>query len=85
MPGAVRVACGTSCGSEGREFSDEGSVERWVLVRTLGRELRLRNERRAARTGNGFADGAGLLRAGSRLAAAGTEGRWKLWRIAAEL
>jgi len=51
----------------------------------LGRELRVRDERRVAGVGDGFVDGAGLLRAGGCLAAAGGRKRTEVWRVAAEL
>ena len=38
-----------------REVFAEGSVQGWIVVRALGRELRLRNQRRVAGAGNGFA------------------------------
>jgi len=46
------------------------------VVWALGRELRVRHKRRFASAGDRVADGAELLRARRRLAAAGAESRW---------
>ncbi len=62
-------------------FLAEGSDGRRAVVRALGRELRLWNERRAARARNRGADGAGLLPARGRMAALGAKFRRRIRRI----
>ncbi len=85
MPGTIWLARRSSGGAARREIPDEGSVQRRLLVWTLGRELRLWHQRRAARAGNGFADRAGILRASGKLAAPGAASGRELRRIAAQL
>ena len=63
----------------------ERSVRRRLMVRPLGRQLRLRHERRAALTRNGFAHRERILPTRRELAAFRSEGRRKLRRIAAQL
>src|SRR5207253_5602926 len=75
----VWLARGPSCDSTRREILVEGPIQRRFVVRALGRQLHLRNQRRAARTGNGFPDGARLLPARGGLAAHRAEGRRQLW------
>src|SRR5215831_3920521 len=85
MPGAFWLARRSSRGSQGGGFPDEGSEQRRFVVWTLGRELRVWNQWRAARIRDGFADGTGLLRARRGVAPSGAEGRRKFRRIVAEL
>src|SRR5579859_632601 len=85
MPWPLRLARGTSCHSACRKVFAEGSMRRWLLVRTLGRELRLRHQRRAARPGDRFAYGEGVLPARGELAARRSKSRRQLRRITLEL
>src|SRR5580765_5084818 len=85
MSGPLRLDRGASGDSAGVEIFAEGSVRRRIVVRALGRELRVRHQRRAAIAGNGVADGEGILPARGELAAVGAEGGWQLWRVAVEL
>src|SRR6185369_16431646 len=71
--------------SAGVEILAERSVRGRIVVRALGRKLRVRHQRRAALAGNGVADGEGVLPARGKLAAVGAEGGWQLWRVAVEL
>src|SRR5258707_11010799 len=85
MPRQVWLARGTSRDSASGEIFAERSIRRRFLVRPLGRQLRLWNERRIARLGNRFAARARLLPARRDLASHGAEGRRKLWRVSAKL
>src|ERR1700749_3794380 len=82
MPGTVWMAGGASVGTKGRGLFDERPEQGRIVVRALGRQLRVRDERGVASAGDGLVDGAGLLRARGELAAAGAEGRRKFWRVA---
>ncbi len=62
----------------GREILAEGSDRGRIMVWPLGRELRVRNQRRAARARNGCADRAGILPARSRMAALGAKFRRRI-------
>src|SRR6185369_6895021 len=85
MPGPLRMDRGASGDSAGVEILAERSVRGRIVVRALGRKLRVRHQRRAALAGNGVADGEGVLPARGKLAAVGAEGGWQLWRVAVEL
>src|ERR1700739_1164201 len=85
MSGTVWLAGRAPRGAARHEFFAEGSVQGRLVVRALGRELRLRDQRRAARGGNDFAERAGLLQARGELAESSTEAGRQLWRIAAQL
>src|SRR6185437_9414305 len=85
MPRPFRLACRTSCHSACREIPAKGSVRRWLLVRTLGRELRLRHQRCAASPRNRFAYGERILPARGELAARRPKSRRQLRRITLEL
>src|SRR5215467_10368529 len=85
MPGPIWVASGTSGGSARRGIPEERSMPGRFVVWALGRELRLWNQRRAARARNRFVECAGLLQAGGELAEIGAKGGRQLWRVPAQL
>src|SRR5882724_1371696 len=85
MPGTIRMARRASCSAPRGPISFEGSVQGWVLVRPLGRELRLRHKWRVALFRNHFIDRAGLLQAGCELAEGCAKAGRQFWRVAAQL
>src|SRR5580698_7016997 len=85
MPGTIRLACGAPRDSTRREVLAQRSVRRWLLVRTLGGELCLRNQRRAACSRNSFANRKRVLPARGEVAARGAKSRRQFWRILVEL
>src|SRR5256885_9720331 len=85
MPGPVWLASGSSFDAARREVPCKRPVRGRRLVRTLGCELRLWNERCAARTRNGFAQCKRILQACGELAEDSAKARRQLRRIAAEL
>src|SRR5438552_19073547 len=85
MSWPVWLASGPSCDSTRREILVEGPIQRRFVVRPLGRQLHLRNQRGVVRTGNGFADRARLLPARRGLAAHCAKGRRQLRGVACQL
>src|SRR5579859_3809811 len=85
MPGAVWLEGRAPRGAARGEVFAQGSMQGRLVVRALGRELRLRNQRRAAGAGNDFAEHAGLLQARGELAESGAKAGRQLWRIATQL
>src|SRR5438552_4277401 len=85
MPGTIRMARRASCSAPRCRISFEGSVQGWVVVRPMGRELRLRHKWSVALSRNHFIDCAGLLQAGCELVEGCTKARRQFWRIAAQL
>ena len=63
------------------QISAEGSDRGRAVVRALGRELRVWDQRRAAGAGNGGADRARILPARGGMAPLGAKFRWRIWRI----
>src|ERR1051326_6295870 len=85
MSWPLRMARGAPCSATGCKVFVQGSMRRRFLVPALGGQLRLRNQRRAARPRDCFSEWAGILPACGSVAQIRAEACGQLWGMAAEL
>src|SRR5580700_10570270 len=81
MSGADGLVLESSGLAAGPRVYPSRAIPRRIVVRSLGRELYLRQQRSAARTGDVGTFERFRLPGCRKMAALGAESRWRFWRI----